>query len=124
MPSSVICDSIIAELERYRSTYLEKIIAVAFPKELHDRMHDLSSRLWTELDCVPLAMDKHRRSRQQTDQGNVATFQGWNEKSLDEQADSMMRKCIRYPWLPPTILGLVPNTIQPFRRCEYTALEY
>jgi hypothetical protein len=100
VPSSAICDSIIAELERYSRTYLEKIVGVAFPKEIHDRVPNLCSRLWTELDCIPLALDQHRRSRRRLDQGNTATFRGWNEKALDEQADSMARKCIRYPWLP------------------------
>ncbi|CAG8086779.1 unnamed protein product [Penicillium nalgiovense] len=96
VPYSAICDSIIAELKKYSRTYLEKVIGVAFPKEVHSKVPNLCSRLWMELDCIPLVLDQHRRSRQRTDQGNFATFRGWSDKSLDEQADSMARKCIRY----------------------------
>ncbi|KAJ5558862.1 heat shock trehalose synthase [Penicillium sp. DV-2018c] len=94
VPGSAICDSIIVELERYSKTYLNKITGVAFPKEVHDRIPNLCSRLWMELDCIPLALDQYQRARQRTDHGNFATFRGWTEKSLDEQADSMARKCI------------------------------
>jgi hypothetical protein len=124
VPCSVICDSIVAELERYTRTYLEKIMGVALPKEIYDRVPNLCSRLWTELDCIPFVMDQYRTPRQRTDQGNVATFRGWNEKSLDEQADSMVRKCIRYPWLPLSILSLESNASQILRRREYTAFGY
>lgn len=101
VPSSMICDSIITELERYSRTYLEKIVGVAFPKEFCDKVPSLCSRLWTELDCTPLVLDHHQRPRQPSDQGHVATFRGWKEKPLDEQADSMVRKCIRYIVLVP-----------------------
>ncbi|KAJ6080559.1 heat shock trehalose synthase [Penicillium canescens] len=94
VPGSAICDSIIVELERYGRTFLNKITGVALPKEVHDRIPNLCSRLWMELDCIPLALDQYQRTRQRTDQGNFATFRGWSEKSLDEQADSMARKCI------------------------------
>ncbi|KAJ6038316.1 heat shock trehalose synthase [Penicillium canescens] len=107
VPGSAICDSVIVELERYSKTYLDKIAGVAFPKEIHDRIPNLCSRLWMELDCFPLALDQYQRVRQRSDHGNLATFRGWSEKSLDEQADSMARKCIRYPWLPISIVSWI-----------------
>lgn len=100
VPSSAICDGIIAELERYSRTYLEKIIGVALPRELYEVFPSLCSRLWMELDCIPLVIERDERPRRPEDHGSLSTYHGWNDKSLDEQADSMVRKCIRYPWLP------------------------
>lgn len=93
--SSDFCDSIIAELKQYSRTYAEKIVALALPKELDEKFPDFCPRLWMELDCIPIVIDQQHRPRQQADQGNLSTFSGWNKKSLDEQADSMMRKCVR-----------------------------
>ena len=95
-PCFGICDSIVASLETYSRAYLEKIIGLAMPKEIDEKIPNLCSRLWADLDCIPLVLDQHQKSRQPMDRGNYATFRGWNEKSLDEQADSMARKCIKY----------------------------
>lgn len=96
LASAAISESIITELKRYSRTYVEKIVGMAFPKEIQDRVPELCSRLWTELDCIPLVLDHHHRPRQSSDEGHIGTFRGWTDKSVDEQADSMVRKCIRY----------------------------
>ncbi|KAJ5394726.1 trehalose synthase (Ccg-9) [Penicillium cosmopolitanum] len=95
VPSAVICDSLIAELENYSRTYLEKIVGVALPNEIDEILPDLCSRLWMELDCIPLVLGQQERRRQPADYSILSTYRGWNEKHLDEQADSMVRKCIR-----------------------------
>lgn len=56
----------------------------------------LCSQLWFKLDIVPLVLRHVARARTAHDRGEVATFRGWERKALDEQADSMARKCIRY----------------------------
>lgn len=92
---SEFCDSVIAELKQYSRTYAEKIVALALPKEVDERFPDFCPRLWMELDCIPIVLEQLHRPRRKTDQGNLSTFSSWNTKSLDEQADSMMRKCVR-----------------------------
>lgn len=95
LPSSEFCDSIIAELKQYSRTYAEKIVALALSKEVDERFPDFCPRLWIELDCIPIVLENLHRPRRNTDQGNLSTFSSWNAKSLGEQADSMMRKCVR-----------------------------
>ncbi|KAI3058669.1 hypothetical protein CBS147353_10701 [Aspergillus niger] len=53
------------------------------------------AELKSELDIVPLVLEHKNRERQHDDQGGLMTFSGWHKKELDEQADSMVRKCIQ-----------------------------
>lgn len=99
VPSSAICDGIVTELERYSRTYLEKIVGVALPRELHEVFPSLCSRLWMEIDCIPLVIGRNERPRRPGDHCSLSTYLGWNNKALDERAESMVRKCIRYLWL-------------------------
>ncbi|PWY95930.1 heat shock trehalose synthase [Aspergillus sclerotioniger CBS 115572] len=86
---------IVSELKKYREKHGEKIISAALHESLVDICPSLCSRLWGELDIVPLVLDHKDRERQHYDQGELATFSGWHRKELDERADSMVRKCIR-----------------------------
>ncbi len=50
----------------------------------------LCSRLWLELDVVPISiMPEVERYEAELKESSV-----WNSKCVDEQADSMARKCI------------------------------
>ena len=93
--SDYATDTIIAELKDYREKNTEKIISAALHQSLVYRCPSLCSRLWSELDIVPLVLEHKDRERRHDDQGELATFAGWNKKELDERADSMVRKCIR-----------------------------
>ncbi|BCS10530.1 heat shock trehalose synthase [Aspergillus luchuensis] len=93
--SDYATDTIITELKRYREKHSEKIISAALHQSLVYRCPSLCSRLWSELDIVPLVLDHKDRERQHNDQGELTTFAGWHKKELDERADSMVRKCIR-----------------------------
>ncbi|PYI11069.1 hypothetical protein BO78DRAFT_304691 [Aspergillus sclerotiicarbonarius CBS 121057] len=86
---------IISELKKYKERHGEKIVSAALHESLVDKCPSLCSRLWAELDIVPLVLDHKDRERQHDDQGELATFSGWHKKELDERADSMVRKCIR-----------------------------
>lgn len=83
------------ELQRYREKHAEKIVSAALHQSLVYRCPSLCSRLWSELDIVPLVLDHKDRERQHNDPGELTTFAGWHKKELDERADSMVRKCIR-----------------------------
>ncbi|KAJ5887876.1 hypothetical protein N7495_007917 [Penicillium taxi] len=79
---------IIDELEKYTNTNLEKIIGAAIPQSLADRCPKLCSRLWAELDIIPLVLPEASRDR-------YTTGSTWDCKHVDEQAESMARKCVR-----------------------------
>ncbi|KAL4738485.1 hypothetical protein BDV11DRAFT_215956 [Aspergillus similis] len=97
------------DLSNARNLHDEKFAAVAFPRSLADQCPLLSLQLWKELDAVPYVVARKPHQRTQADQGELATFAGWEEKQIDEKADSMARKCIRsfgIGHMPPIHLGL------------------
>ncbi|KKK21360.1 hypothetical protein ARAM_002646, partial [Aspergillus rambellii] len=94
-PSTAVPELILMELVHYRDLYNEKFAGVAFPEALAQECPSLTLKLWKEFDAVPLVIDRKPHHRTQADQGETATFLGWEQKQMDEQADSMARKCIR-----------------------------
>lgn len=58
------------------------------PLDLAKRSPLLSSRLWLELDIVPILIRPHWNQDFEEDDHY------WSSKCVDEQADSMVRKCI------------------------------
>jgi hypothetical protein len=58
--------------------------------ELAERCPELCPRLWAELDIIPIVLQKK--------EGNVNWGMSnvyFSYKSLDEQAESIARKCVR-----------------------------
>ncbi|KAL1964169.1 hypothetical protein VTN77DRAFT_7257 [Rasamsonia byssochlamydoides] len=108
-PYFAIEDFIINQLRDYSGKQLEKFAGVAMPDHIAQRCPNLCSRLWSELDIVPLTM--HERDRIEASASKDET--SWREKSVDELAESMARKCIRFfgpnsnPLLQVGIRGLV-----------------
>ncbi|KAL3484624.1 hypothetical protein BJX62DRAFT_248293 [Aspergillus germanicus] len=106
---TAVIDLILNKLLDYRNLYQEKFAAVAFPRSLADECPALSLQIWKHLDAVPYVIRKEPRQRTHADQGELATFAGWEEKLIDEQADSIARKCIRsfgIGHVPPVQLDL------------------
>ncbi|QKX63329.1 uncharacterized protein TRUGW13939_10499 [Talaromyces rugulosus] len=93
--STAVPDLVLQKLIEYRNSYNKKFAAVALPRSLADQCPSLCLRLWKELDSVPYVIAKEPHQRTRADQGELATFAGWEEKQIDEQADSLARKCIR-----------------------------
>jgi hypothetical protein len=91
-----VCERIVSALHSYSDKYKEKIAGAALPLSLANKYPALCPRLWQQLDIVPLVLGHKGRAREDVDQGELSTFLGWDKKELDEQADSMVRKCIRY----------------------------
>jgi hypothetical protein len=87
---------VLDKLIQYRNVFHEKIAGIALPRELSQRCPSLATKLWEVLDAVPLVIEQQKHRRAKGDQGELATFLGWDEKQMDEQADSMVRKCIRF----------------------------
>ncbi|KAL5043812.1 hypothetical protein BDW71DRAFT_187434 [Aspergillus fruticulosus] len=106
---TAVINLIIHKLLDYRNLYQEKFAAVAFPRSLVDECPALCLQIWKHLDAVPYVIGKEPRQRTHADQGELATFAGWEEKLIDEQADSIARKCIRsfgIGHVPPVQLDL------------------
>jgi hypothetical protein len=90
---SEVCDFILAELQNYRNLHAEKVLGAALPRSFHARCPSLCSQLWSELDIVPILLDEEQGAGGPTASEAVAHLQN---KDIDEQAESLSRKCIRY----------------------------
>ena len=88
--SSEIADFIISNFKFYSEKHFEKFVGVAMPVPVAEYCPTLCSRLWQELDIAPLAL--HEREGGLTGGSNETS---WGEKSLDELAESLARRCIR-----------------------------
>lgn len=110
--STAAPDLILQRLLDYRNSKNSKFAGVALPRTVSEKCPSLCSKLWKELDAVPFVIARESHPRTQADQGELATFAGWEEKHIDEQADSMVRKCIRlaplHPFFPLSYPRLAP----------------
>lgn len=87
-----VANHIVSELKKYEHEHLSKFLSAGFPESLLAKSPKMASRLWAELDIVPIALHVDESHKQDT-----ALVQGqthWVVKSLDEQADSMARKSV------------------------------
>ncbi|KAL5088682.1 hypothetical protein Trisim1_006370 [Trichoderma cf. simile WF8] len=81
-----IADYIIKSLRWYEHTTFVKVVGAGLPRALQTMSPTLCSRLWLELDIVPLVI---QQPHEHTERISL-----WLTKRVDEQADSMARKCI------------------------------
>jgi hypothetical protein len=82
---------VISELKSYEHSYLAKFIGAGLPEPLRVVSPTLSSRLWLELDIVPVSIPVNIVY---TNGSEIQPAAFWDSKSVDEQADSMARRCI------------------------------
>lgn len=87
-----IADFVIKSLRIYEQKSLCKYIGGGLPVDLERVSPTLCSRLWSELDLVPLALWPD----QDDSQKDMEDFTFWKDRGVDEQADSMARKSITY----------------------------
>jgi hypothetical protein len=120
--ATAVPDLILRTLIDYRKAFNEKFAAVALPRSLADQCPTLCLQLWKELDAVPYVIAREPHQRTHADQGERATFSGWEEKQIDEQADSIARKCIRYTFQRPlSILFLHFKASSVRSNCIYSS---
>ncbi|KAJ6138497.1 Trehalose synthase (Ccg-9) [Penicillium samsonianum] len=110
-------DFVISELKAYSMHHLEKIVGISMPEHVAKHCPRLCPRLWAELDIVPLVLSNatliDRVSVDQASENRNPAANGWSEKTIDEQAESMARKGVRLfgpentPLLQVGFLGLV-----------------
>lgn len=85
-----LTEFILEKVRNYQEKHSQKFIGLAMSTELFERCPDLSSRLWAELDIIPIVL---RNSEEKVSWGLYE--ENLSYKSLDEHAESIARKCIR-----------------------------
>lgn len=89
----IITEKVIKKIRAYETKHFCKIIGAGIPRELCKHTPTLASKLWLDLDIVPLTLSSTRE---------VVGIEGkvfWDDKSVDEQAESMARKCVLLVYL-------------------------
>lgn len=79
---NLIAEFVIDAARQYEHENNVKFIGAAMPKRLVEMSPRLCSRLWLDLDVVPLVIS-YRPEKDRF----------WIARNVDEQADSMARKC-------------------------------
>lgn len=82
----------VSRLEKFRHEHLCKILGAGLSVDLHRHSPRLASRLWQDLDIVPMVFRVGTDLSPET----VRSVQSGHEWSIDEQADSVAKKCIMY----------------------------
>ncbi|KAL7896881.1 glycosyltransferase family 4 protein [Trichoderma sp. SZMC 28014] len=81
-----LADYIIKAIRGYEHRTFTKVIGAGLPHAMQSLSPTLCSRLWLELDIVPLVIQQPHEHKER--------ISLWLSKRVDEQADSMARKCI------------------------------
>ncbi|KAI2601998.1 glycosyltransferase family 4 protein [Hypoxylon sp. NC1633] len=79
----VVADYVITQMQKYEQENFVKFVGAGLPVDLKHMSPGLNSRLWLEIDVIPIEFDVDK---------SETSF--WEEKNVDEQADSMARKCV------------------------------
>jgi alpha,alpha-trehalose phosphorylase (configuration-retaining) len=85
-------DFIIERLREYSEEHDERFTGIGMPEDVANRYPQLCSRLWHELDIVPIAFPEGVplfSSFQHTDPTK------WDTRAIDELAEAMSRRCVR-----------------------------
>jgi hypothetical protein len=83
MGQDLVADYVLEEVEKYEHENFAKFIGAGLSTTLRYMSPSLCSRLWLDLDIVPVVFHP--------DEEGGPSF--WDVKCVDEQADSMARKC-------------------------------
>jgi hypothetical protein len=97
LTSQEIADFVVTQLREYSHEHCERFMGIAMPGAVSTRIPTLCSRLWHELDILPIVFSE----------ASILTFGSKNEdkktetkaKSTDELAESMARRCLRCDFL-------------------------
>lgn len=117
--ADVIADFIVRTVEEYEHRNVVKFVGAGLPSTLREISPQLCSRLWLDTDVVPIVLSTKGKE--------IST--SWEDKELDEQADSMARKCIMKfgPSLTPLLQVGFKGTVlvdAGFRACINSAQDH
>ncbi|KAJ4044709.1 hypothetical protein NW761_008377 [Fusarium oxysporum] len=110
-----IADYVLEEVKDYQHEKFAKFIGAGLPATLARVSKTLCSRLWLDLDIVPIVVLDEREDDDEDGRKREKDF--WDLKRVDEQADSMVRKCVMYfgpsqaPLLQVGFRGLVQTDV-------------
>lgn len=95
---SQIGDHVMMHLHKWCNTHLEKMMGLAIPQLLAKSCPTLCSRLWLELDMIPLVLPNDSKLDVGGEDLGYKFHESadWDLRTLDEQAESMARKCVRF----------------------------
>ncbi|THC96099.1 hypothetical protein EYZ11_004421 [Aspergillus tanneri] len=109
--SSAIADFVLDQLRQFSEKHMEKFMGLAMPQHLAQSCPDFCSRLWAELDILPLVLpEESRREEDDKFTFGLPDSMTWKVRGTDEQAESMGRKLFgpeNIPLLQVGFLGLV-----------------
>lgn len=103
--NDIVADHILDDVHKYERDHFVKFIGVGISQATHALSPTLCSRLWLDADIVPIVLAPV--DEQQRVQGKKSL---WDVKRVDEQADSMARRCILYVDPPLFLLSFVSTT--------------
>ncbi|KAL2872556.1 UDP-Glycosyltransferase/glycogen phosphorylase [Aspergillus lucknowensis] len=86
-----LTEFISAKARDYQEKHSQKFVGSAMSSDLCERCPDLCSRLWAELDIIPIVL---RHTEEKVSWGLYE--ENLVHMSLDEHAESIARKCIRF----------------------------
>ncbi|KAI0121329.1 glycosyltransferase family 4 protein [Xylariales sp. AK1849] len=94
--SDVIANYVIDTVQKYEHENYAKFIGAGLPTTLQKLSPTLCSRLWLDVDVIPIAIHPDYEAEGRS---------FWDAKHVDEQADSMARKCVMHfgPSLIPVL---------------------
>ena len=84
------------KLREFGERHMEKFLGLAMPEHVAAKYPSLCSRLWAELDILPLVLPEANLDSTSEFNTPNPNSPGWWTRALDEQAESMGRKCVRY----------------------------
>ena len=90
-----IVDYVLTKLRQFSSEHFEKFMGLAMPLRLAQQYPDLCSRLWMELDVIPVALPEEQQQEVSSKQDWPLDL-NWASRYTDEQAESLGRKCVRF----------------------------
>ena len=70
-------------------------MGLAMPQHVARHCPKLCARLWAEVDVIPLVLPETSVLGRFISH-HAAPTDGWDTRTIDEQAESMARKCVRY----------------------------
>lgn len=84
----MLAERIVEGIRKYEHENFIKFLGAGLPTTLKQMSPRLCSKLWLDLDIVPIVM------RPDDEHADDAASCFWDIKGVEEQADSMARKCI------------------------------
>lgn len=88
-----IIQLIMDRLHEVSQDNMEKLVGIAMPIHVDARFPTLGPRLWREMDIIPLVLPEEFG---QKEGGSYEELTRWSSRTIDEEAESMGRKCVRF----------------------------